>query len=235
VANLGWKLALVVAGTAPDALLDSYDAERRPHNWRIADHALERARRSDATLEELRRVGIPDDADLSEAAEQRRHEIREHLRSQRGDGAGLTFDERYDASPVIWYFEDQLDAETPWQADLYEDDPRPGHRAPDGVIDPSGTTLYDRIGNAFGLLVLGNFPAVELALAAEAVERAIPLRVIHLTDPDAASVYGPGVVLIRPDQHVAWRGTEVPDGGAAAVFDRVLGTSHDRVYAAVAE
>jgi 3-(3-hydroxy-phenyl)propionate hydroxylase len=29
-ANLGWKLALVVRGEAPDALLDSYDAERRP-------------------------------------------------------------------------------------------------------------------------------------------------------------------------------------------------------------
>jgi 2-polyprenyl-6-methoxyphenol hydroxylase-like FAD-dependent oxidoreductase len=28
--NLAWKLALVVAGDAPEALLDSYDAERRP-------------------------------------------------------------------------------------------------------------------------------------------------------------------------------------------------------------
>ena len=28
--NLGWKLALVASGRAPDALLDSYGAERRP-------------------------------------------------------------------------------------------------------------------------------------------------------------------------------------------------------------
>src|SRR5690349_12176855 len=28
--NLGWKLALVAAGRAPDALLDSYGAERLP-------------------------------------------------------------------------------------------------------------------------------------------------------------------------------------------------------------
>jgi 2-polyprenyl-6-methoxyphenol hydroxylase-like FAD-dependent oxidoreductase len=28
--NLGWKLALVITGNAPDALLDSYEAERRP-------------------------------------------------------------------------------------------------------------------------------------------------------------------------------------------------------------
>jgi 2-polyprenyl-6-methoxyphenol hydroxylase-like FAD-dependent oxidoreductase len=34
--NLGWKLALVVAGTAPDRLLDSYEAERR----RVAESEL---------------------------------------------------------------------------------------------------------------------------------------------------------------------------------------------------
>src|SRR6185436_20146045 len=28
--NLGWKLGAVVAGWAPDGLLDTYDAERRP-------------------------------------------------------------------------------------------------------------------------------------------------------------------------------------------------------------
>jgi 2-polyprenyl-6-methoxyphenol hydroxylase-like FAD-dependent oxidoreductase len=30
--NLGWKLALVLAGHAPESLLATYDAERRPHN-----------------------------------------------------------------------------------------------------------------------------------------------------------------------------------------------------------
>ena len=28
--NLAWKLALVVQGAAPESLLDSYEAERRP-------------------------------------------------------------------------------------------------------------------------------------------------------------------------------------------------------------
>jgi 2-polyprenyl-6-methoxyphenol hydroxylase-like FAD-dependent oxidoreductase len=231
VANLGWKLAAVVAGIAPESLLDSYDAERRPHNWRVADHALELSRRGEETLADLRRVGIPDDSDLSEAAERRRAEIRQQLASQRLNGSGVAFDERYDASPVIIYLEDQLEAETPWRADLYEDDPRPGHRAPDGAIDPSGTTLYDRIGNAFGLLVLGDFADAERALTAEATERSIPLRVIHLVDPDALSVYGPGVILIRPDQHIAWRGSDLPDGGAAAVFDVVLGKCLEPAHA----
>ncbi|AOO84916.1 hypothetical protein BHK69_29735 (plasmid) [Bosea vaviloviae] len=41
--NLGWKLALVLAGLAPERLLDSYDAERRAaaiHNTKIASRSL---------------------------------------------------------------------------------------------------------------------------------------------------------------------------------------------------
>jgi 2-polyprenyl-6-methoxyphenol hydroxylase-like FAD-dependent oxidoreductase len=235
VVNLGWKLAAVINGQVPDGLLDSYDAERRPHNWRIGDHALDFARRGAATLAEIRREGIPDDADLSEAAQQRRAEISERIASERGFGPGVTFDERYDSSPAIWYEDGQLEAEAAWRPDFYEDDPRPGHRAPDGVIDPFGTTLYDRLGNDFGLVVLGDCAEVERAFVAEASERSIGLRVVHLTDPEALDVYGAGAVLVRPDQHVAWRGRGVPEGGVAAMFDRVLGAISDRVRIGIGE
>jgi 2-polyprenyl-6-methoxyphenol hydroxylase-like FAD-dependent oxidoreductase len=235
VANLGWKLAAVISGQVPEALLDSYDAERRPHNWRVAEYALDLSRRGAAMLAELRREGIPDDSDLSEAAQKRRAEISERIASERGFGPGITFDERYDASPAIWYEDGQLEAEAAWRPDFYEDDPRPGHRAPDGVIDPFGTTLYDRLGNDFGLVVLGDGAEIERAFVAEASERSISLRVVHLTDPDALEVYGAGAVLVRPDQHVAWRGQRVHKGGAAAVFDRVLGAVDERVRAGIGE
>ncbi|BBA96382.1 putative monooxygenase [Actinacidiphila reveromycinica] len=38
--NLGWKLALVLAGQAPDALLDTYHAERHPVGARILTNTL---------------------------------------------------------------------------------------------------------------------------------------------------------------------------------------------------
>jgi 2-polyprenyl-6-methoxyphenol hydroxylase-like FAD-dependent oxidoreductase len=223
VANLGWKLAAVLAGHAPDALLDSYDAERRRHNWRIADFALERARRGYELREQIRRDGIPDDADLSPAAQRRRAEIGALIGQGRLESAGVEFDERYDASAAIWYEPGQLDTEEPWQPDRYEDDPRPGHRAPDGYLDPWGDTLYDRIGNSFALLVLTREGTAGQAFAAEAAARSLPFVVIHLPDPAVRELYGADNVLIRPDQHVAWRGAQVPDGGAAAVLDLVLG------------
>jgi hypothetical protein len=36
--NLGWKLAAVVAGTMPDTLLDSYNAERHPVGERVLEN-----------------------------------------------------------------------------------------------------------------------------------------------------------------------------------------------------
>jgi 2-polyprenyl-6-methoxyphenol hydroxylase-like FAD-dependent oxidoreductase len=222
VVNLGWKLAAVLAGQARPALLDSYDEERRRHNHRVADHALRRARIAHATLEEIRRGGIPDDADLSPEATARRAAIGARIGQDRLGADGVTFDERYDDSSVIWYEPGQLDTEPPWRADVYEDDARPGHRAPDGLVDPYGDTLYDRIGTSFALLVLGENRSVEHAFAAQAAARSLPFTVIHLADPVARALYGAANVLVRPDQHVAWRGARLPDGGAAAVLDHVL-------------
>jgi 2-polyprenyl-6-methoxyphenol hydroxylase-like FAD-dependent oxidoreductase len=58
--NLGWKLALVARGLAPDALLDTYTAERHPigvwvQNWSMAQTALGAARgpRADALRDVL--------------------------------------------------------------------------------------------------------------------------------------------------------------------------------------
>ena len=225
VVNLGWKLAAVLRGHASDALLDSYDEERRPHNWRVGDFALARAQASSAALAEFRAVGIPDDADLSEAANARRAAIGAALGAARFDAAGVTFDERYDASSVLWYEDGQLETEPAWRADRYEDDPRPGHRAPDGFVDPYGGTLYDRIGSNFGLLVLGADREAEAAFIAEAAQRGLPFTVVHLVDPEVRSLYGADNVLVRPDQHVAWRGDQLPAGGAGAVLDLVLGVS----------
>jgi 2-polyprenyl-6-methoxyphenol hydroxylase-like FAD-dependent oxidoreductase len=225
VANLGWKLAAVLHGYGSQDLLDSYDQERRKHNWRIADHALQAWRQGQATLAEIRRGGIPADADLSPAAVQRRADIAALIggNGEIAGRGGLTYDERYDASAVIWYEPGQLEDEPAWQPGHYEDDPRPGHRAPDGFVDPYGGTLYDRIGNDLALLVLTGDRRAERSFAAEAVARSLPFTVVHLTDPAVRGLYGAGNVLVRPDQHVAWRGSRLPAGGARAVLDHILG------------
>ena len=39
--NLAWKLSRVVKGSSPDALLDTYETERRPHAWTLVKIAGE--------------------------------------------------------------------------------------------------------------------------------------------------------------------------------------------------
>ena len=56
------------------------------------------------------------------------------------------------------------------------------------------------------------------AFAAEAAARSLPLAIIHLADPAVRELYGADNVLIRPDEHVAWRGPAT-GGGAAAVLE----------------
>jgi hypothetical protein len=56
-----------------------------------------------------------------------------------------------------------------------------------------------------------------LAKAAQA--RGMPLKVLQLDAP--AGLYHRKLVLVRPDQHIAWHGDTVAD--AAFVIDRVRG------------
>src|SRR6202034_4104754 len=117
----------------------------------------------------------PADADVSPEAQARRAEIAALLGGGFAGRGGLTFDERYDASPVVWYEPGQLADESVWEPGRYTHDPRPGHRAPNGEADPYGGTLYDRIGNSLALLVIGDTTGIdrgiEQALAAEAASR----------------------------------------------------------------
>ena len=56
--NLGWKLAQVVGGTSPDALLDSYHAERHPVAARVLRNTMAQAAltRVDARTDALRAI-----------------------------------------------------------------------------------------------------------------------------------------------------------------------------------
>jgi len=37
-----------------------------------------------------------------------------------------------------------------------------------------------------------------------------PLKVVNIEDANARALYEHGLVLVRPDQHICWRGDELP-------------------------
>ena len=47
---------------------------------------------------------------------------------------------------------------------------------------------------------------------------------LNLDEPEVAAIYGKDMILVRPDQHIAWRGRGPVDRrDAAAVLSRILG------------
>ncbi len=73
-----------------------------------------------------------------------------------------------------------------------------------------GSSLYDYFGSGFTLLVTEDATAGTEALASQAAEHGIPLKILAPHDHRLADIYQARFALIRPDQHVAWRGDHIP-------------------------
>ena len=152
-----------------------------------------------------------------------RHEVGRltyEINVQQYAAAGLNFGSYYDRSPIIAYDGSPHPAYTMSQ---YTPSTVPGCRTPH-VVREDGSSLYDAMGPEFTLLRLS--PALEVAPLQEAAQRrGVPLKLVNLKPPATAIFYGSGLVLSRPDQHVAWRGDRLP-ADPLALIDRVRGAAN---------
>jgi hypothetical protein len=90
------------------------------------------------------------------------------------------------------------------------------------VLMENGTPIFDRLGPWFTLACFGKRPSD--ALVAAAARRGLPLKVTQFEDPELTRVYGSQLLLVRPDQHIAWRGAACDSPhDADAILTRVLG------------
>ncbi len=215
--DLGWKLAAVLQGWGGPALLDSYEAERRP----VHEAVMAEAESNHAILSnQLFRKGIEDDTDEGEAIRADVSDLIRRTKAKEFYALGIVLGYRYVDSPVI------VDDGTAqgWEISLdYTPSAAPGSLAPHAWL-PDGRSLYDLFGAGFTLLAFADVDADDLAQAArEAEATGTPLTVVRLADPTLATLYQSQRALIRPDQHVAWRGDRWPDRGLLAT---VSGRSH---------
>ena len=212
--NLAWKLASVIRGHAPLALLDSYEAERKP----LAERNTGYARRfADSVGLFAAKPELDDDSAEGDAARQlaARH-LDEHARLE-FNIPGVTFGGRYDGSPII--FGDGA-ALPPDEPNHYTATASPGGRPPHAWLD-DGRSLYDLFHSEWTLLVLGADAPPTAAFEAAAQARAVDLRVVRLPQPSLRALYEAPLALIRPDQIVAWRGANAD--AAAEVLAQVMG------------
>jgi hypothetical protein len=89
----------------------------------------------------------------------------------------------------------------------------------------AGRSIYDELGQGMTLLVLGEDRRGEAhAIARAAAARRVPLRVVELAARRLRDRYGADLVLVRPDQHVAWRADHCP-GDPVDLIDRLRGAA----------
>jgi 2-polyprenyl-6-methoxyphenol hydroxylase-like FAD-dependent oxidoreductase len=205
-ANLGWKLAAMVQGWGGPHLLATYEAERRP----IAFRNTGMAKRFSLDLNEA----PVDPAMMEDSAEGAAARARTGAFFSRFTeefaSLGIQLGVGYDGSRIV-----VPDGTTRPHDDttIYTPSASPGGRAPHLFLG-SGDSLFDHFGAGFTLLRLGgDADSAPLARAAQA--RGIPFTVFDVKLREGRALYEADLALIRPDQHVAWRGSRLPaDCGA---------------------
>jgi hypothetical protein len=109
------------------------------------------------------------------------------------------------------------------QVTVYEPSACPGCLAPHFWMQ-DGTSLYDHFGPGFTLLAGQEAPSAEISrLQRAAVQRTVPLKVVTLADTRFPALYQARFALVRPDQHVAWRGDRLPQD-CLDLIDRARGS-----------
>ena len=204
--DIGWKIAAVEQGWGGGALLDSYEAERRPAH----EYVLDEAEANHSVLaNQLVRDGIEDEGPAGDKVRADIAQIVGREKAAEFYALGVVLGYCYQDSPVV--VDDGTVASWKRSRD-YVPAAIPGCLAPHRWLDD--TSLYDLFGVGFTLLVLSQGHSDDVASArADAKRAGTPLTVVELDNPTLLTLYQQPLALIRPDQHVAWRGASWPVGG----------------------
>lgn len=224
VQNLAWKIAAVEAGWAPATLLDTYERERRPVAQRNADVSLQNALRLMEVYQALASVdpaartagAVPPSADLATAIANQA----EHF-----DQLGLQLGFTYEDGALV---ASDVAANEPSSVCDYRPSAGPGARLPHAWVTRDGRRIssLDLVAaDAFTLIVGRDGGRWIDAAAATTGAPLTAVRVSHdVLDPDGTwtqllALASDGAILVRPDQHVAWRSTRGAADAAAALAD----------------
>jgi 2,4-dichlorophenol 6-monooxygenase len=239
--NIAWKLAAVLKGQAGPALLDTYSQERAP----VAKQIVTRANQSigefgpifealgltESTDPEVMQANMDKRCDVTADAERQRAAIREAIafKKYEFDAHGVEMNQRYKSPAVVT--DGQMEPAYELDAELhYQPTTWPGARLPHAwLFDRHGErhSTLDLVGKGRFTLLTG-LSGEAWAAAAQEVAKAMGIELVaHVIGPrrDIVDHHGDwararevgegGCVLVRPDQHVAWRAEELSENPEA--------------------
>ena len=240
--NLAWKLASVIKGHAGTGLLDSYTEERAPIAKQIVTRANQSIGEFGPIFEALGMTGSDDhdaikanmDArtDATPDAEKQRAAIRDAIafKIYEFDAHGVELNQRYKSGAILT--DDQMEPAFELDAELhYQPTTWPGARLPHVWVfnRDSGdqVSTLDLCGQGEFTIFTGIGGEAWVDAAEKlGTELGMPIRtrligprreyVDHGGDWARASEIGDtGCLIVRPDQHVAWRAEAMVDDPSA--------------------
>ena len=204
--NLGWKLAAELQGWAGANLLSSYSAERQPvfvstardfiQSFIDSDRAFLRAHDPEKDLE-----------DFETAWAGRAAQVGDEIRS---------FEPHYEGSSLVFGPAGATCSAT----GEHEFAARAGHHLAPRPLS-NGRVVFDELGDGFTLLALDADAQYVANFEREAKALRIPLKVIRDSYQGERQAYGARLVLVRPDDFVAFAGDGPVD--AKEILARAIG------------
>jgi 2-polyprenyl-6-methoxyphenol hydroxylase-like FAD-dependent oxidoreductase len=196
--DVSWKLAAILKGFGGPGLIASYEQERRPIGLRNRQAS---ARHNDVRGKIAALYGdhLNDPGESGKFARRSTAEAIRKLGNAENECRGIEFGYIYAASPIV--AEEAVEISDSFID--YHPTTAPGARLPSTFLS-DGTAIYDLLGDWFTVLAFGDADPSGLIEAANAA--GLPLKLFRVTEPELFAIYQAGLILVRPDQHVAWRG-----------------------------
>jgi 2,4-dichlorophenol 6-monooxygenase len=229
VHNLVWKLDAVLSGYAHDALLDTYQTERKPIAEWYVEHSLANVggharvaaalglRPGQSEAEGWREIAVW--AGDGEDAERRRAEVAEAVASNLDDYSQLNVEAGYSYETGAVVPDGTPPPATHGSLREFTATTRPGHHLPHVWLRDEVSTIDAIARRGFTLFVAeaGAEPWRDAAGRCAA-----PIHVVSVGEwHDAWETTDTGAVLVRPDSFVAWRSIELPDDPETALHQAV--------------
>ena len=212
ITNLGWKLAAKFEGWGSDELLASYSPERSPVFKDVGENFIAAGIEKDRVFLD-KYSPQKDKAEFEEAWKARAGNVPETF---------LSYEPNYEGSPVV--FGPPGGKSGAQSRHMHK--ARAGHHLSPQKLS-SGRNVFEELGApgskiGFSLVALGVDDGVVRGFEEAAKSLRVPMKVIRDSYDGGREVYESKLILVRPDQFIAWCGNEAPQD-AKAVLAKAVG------------
>ncbi|KAH7161945.1 FAD binding domain-containing protein [Dactylonectria estremocensis] len=222
--DLGWKLSAVINGQGGEHLLRSYEIERKPVAIRNIERSGVHFKVHRDYVQWVAEAGPGTFSSTTPQSAALHDRIRDHVLEHPGENQdqGIEMGYRYNGSPIVLRGEN---AEEEPESDFrrYVASTWPGGRAPHVYLSDGETSIFDLFGAGFTLVDFSRDGWWAREFSETSTRLGIQLKAIRLPqETHLRDVWGRDAVLVRPDDHVAWR---APIHETGVNVERVLKTA----------